>query len=255
MTLILNPLPGIPIIRPGDDLVQVILDSLEREGIVLQDGDILVLAQKIVSKSEDRYVNLNQVKPSQEAFALAQETQKDSCLVELILRESSCVLRTRPGTIIVEHRLGFVCANAGIDHSNVGDISEGLDEWVLLLPEDPDKSARELRMRLETACGKEVGVLIVDSHGRAWRLGTVGITIGMAGVPGLVDLRGKPDMFGYRLQITKVGAADELAAAASLVMGQSDEKKPVVHVRGFPYPLRDASLRELLRPEEEDLFR
>ena len=255
MTLILTPLPGIPIIKPGDDLVQVILDSIEREGIVLQDGDILVLAQKIVSKSEDRFVNLDQVKPSEEAFELAHKTQKDPRLVELILRESSCVLRTRPGTIIVEHRLGFVCANAGIDHSNVGDISEGLDEWVLLLPEDPDKSACQLRIGLETTSAKKLGVLIVDSHGRAWRLGTVGITIGMAGVPGLVDLRGKPDMFGYRLQTTEVGIADELAAGASLVMGQSDEKKPVVHVRGFPYPPRDASLGELLRPEEEDLFR
>ncbi len=255
MTLILTPLPGIPIIKPGDDLVQVILASIEREGIVLQDGDILVLAQKIVSKSEDRFVNLDQVKPSEEAVELAHKTQKDPRLVELILRESSCVLRTRPGTIIVEHRLGFVCANAGIDHSNVGDISEGLDAWVLLLPEDPDKSARELRIELETASAKKLGVLIVDSHGRAWRLGTVGITIGIAGVPGLVDLRGKPDMFGYRLQTTEVGAADELAAGASLVMGQSDEKKPVVHVRGFPYPPRDASLEELLRPEEEDLFR
>ena len=255
MTLILTPLPGIPLIMPGDDLVQVVLDSIEREGIVLQDGDILVLAQKIVSKSEDRFVKLNQAKPSEEAYNLAHKTQKDPRLVELILRESSCVLRTRPGTIIVEHRLGFVCANAGIDHSNVGDVSEGLDAWVLLLPEDPDKSARELRMRLEDASGKKLGVSIVDSHGRAWRLGTVGITIGMAGVPGLVDLRGKPDMFGYRLQTTEVGAADELAAGASLGMGQSDEKKPVVHVRGFPYPPRDASLGELLRHKEEDLFR
>ena len=255
MTLTITPLPGIPIIKPDDDLVQVILDSIEREGIDLQDGDILVLAQKIVSKSEDRFVNLNQVKPSEEAFELAHKTQKDPRLVELILRESSCVLRTRPGTIIVEHNLGFVCANAGIDHSNVGDINEGLDAWVLLLPEDPDKSACGLQLGMETASAKKLGVLIVDSHGRAWRLGTVGITIGMAGVPGLVDLRGKPDMFGYRLQTTEVGAADELAAAVSLVMGQSDEKKPVIHVRGFPYPLRDASLRELLRPEEEDLFR
>jgi coenzyme F420-0:L-glutamate ligase/coenzyme F420-1:gamma-L-glutamate ligase len=255
MTLILTPLPGIPIIKPGDDLVQVILDSIEREDIVLQDGDILVLAQKIVSKSEDRFVNLNQVKPSEEAYKLAHKTQKDPRLVELILSESSCVLRTRPGTIIVEHNLGFVCANAGIDHSNIGDISEGLDAWVLLLPEDPDKSACGLQKGMETASAKKLGVLITDSHGRAWRLGTVGITIGIAGVPALVDLRGKPDMFGYRLQTTEVGAADELAAAASLVMGQSDEKNPVVHVRGFPYPLRDASLGDLLRHKEEDLFR
>jgi coenzyme F420-0:L-glutamate ligase/coenzyme F420-1:gamma-L-glutamate ligase len=169
--------------------------------------------------------------------------------------------------LIVEHRLGFICANAGIDHSNVGwswekylgkieSQSEKLsDEWVLLLPENPDASAQAIRHRLEQASGVHIGVMIIDSHGRAWRMGAVGVAIGIAGLPGLVDLRGRSDLFGYKLRVTQVGAADELAAAASLVMGQVAESTPVVHVRGFPYKLREASLKELLRPIELDMFR
>ncbi len=252
--LTLTPLPGIPLIQPGDDLAQLILEALKRADIELLNGDILVLAQKIVSKAEGRLVNLAEIQPSPRARELAQRTQKDPRLVEMILRESREVLRTRPGTIIVEHRLGFVCASAGVDHSNV----QGLDEthdWALLLPENPDASAQAIRARLEEASGARIGVLIIDSHGRAWRLGTMGVAIGLAGLPGLLDLRGCPDLFDFRLQITQVGVADELAAAASLVMGQAAEGTPVVHVRGFPYPLREASLRELLRPKEQDLFR
>jgi coenzyme F420-0:L-glutamate ligase/coenzyme F420-1:gamma-L-glutamate ligase len=181
---------------------------------------------------------------------LAVQTEKDPRLVELILRESTRLLRTRPGVIIVEHRLGFVCANAGIDHSNVQS-----PDCVLLLPKNPDASARSLRSCLEAASGARLGVLIIDSHGRAWRTGTVGVAIGLSGLPGLVDLRGRPDLFGFRLQITQVGAADELAAAASLVMGQADEGTPIIHVKGFPYPLREASLGELLRSQDQDLFR
>lgn len=258
MMLNLRPLPNIPLIQPGDDLSEIVLSALDREQIDLLDGDILVLAQKIVSKAEGRMVNLAQVKPSAEAVELASRAEKDARLVELILQESACVLRTRPGSIIVEHRLGFVCASAGIDHSNVqppGDSGAEAEQWVLLLPDDPDASARELKDRLEAARGVRLGVQIIDSHGRAWRLGTVGITIGLAGLPGLVDLRGAPDLFDFRLQITEVGAADELAAAASLVMGQADEGTPVVHVRGFPYQLRDSSLAELLRLKDQDLFR
>jgi coenzyme F420-0:L-glutamate ligase/coenzyme F420-1:gamma-L-glutamate ligase len=161
------------------------------------------------------------------------------------------VVRKRPGAIIVEHKLGFICANAGIDRSNVA----GSEEIVLLLPKDPDASAQALREKLEEASGANLGVLVIDSHGRAWRLGTVGITIGLAGLPGLVDLRGTIDLFGYEMKITQVGAADELAAAASLMMGQVAEGTPVVHVRGFPYNLREAKLEELLRPEEMDMFR
>jgi len=258
MVMTLSPLVDIPIIQPGDDLAEIILLALDRQGIILEDGDIIVLAQKIVSKAEGRMVNLEQVDPSQEAVDLAAFSAKDPRIVELILRESNQVLRTRPGTIIVEHRLGFICASAGIDHSNVGSIrDDGVEagSWVLLLPENPDASANKIRKRLEDVHSVRIGVLIIDSHGRAWRLGTVGIAIGMSGVPGLVDLRGYPDLFGYKLQITEVGAADELAAAASLVMGQAAEGTPVVHVRGFPYPMRESQLAELLRPREEDLFR
>lgn len=251
MPLTLTPLPGIPMIQEGDDLAQIVLQSLEKTRTELQDGDILVVAQKIISKVEGRRVDLADVSPSGEALALAEETEKDPRLVELILQESSKVVRKRPGAIIVEHKLGFICANAGIDRSNVA----GSEEVVLLLPKDPDASAQALREKLEKASGVRLGVLVIDSHGRAWRLGTVGITIGLAGLPGVVDLRGTEDLFGYEMKITQVAAADELAAAASLMMGQVAEGTPVVHVRGFPYEMREASLGEMLRPEELDMFR
>jgi coenzyme F420-0:L-glutamate ligase/coenzyme F420-1:gamma-L-glutamate ligase len=182
-------------------------------------------------------------------------TEKDPRIAELVLQESKEILRTRPRTVIVEHRLGFVCANAGIDHSNVKGEGDEIEEWVLLLPENPDASAHKIRQELEEVFRVHLGVMIIDSHGRAWRMGTTGVAIGLSGLPGLVDLRGQPDLFGYVLQITQVGAADELAAAASLVMGQAAEATPVVHVRGFPYPLRESYLAELLRPKEMDLFR
>jgi coenzyme F420-0:L-glutamate ligase/coenzyme F420-1:gamma-L-glutamate ligase len=251
----LTPLPGFPLVEPGADLAGMILAAISRLAICLSDGDILVLAQKIVSKAEGRLVNLDSVTPSSRADELAAQTGKDPRLVELVLRESRQVLRTRPGVLIVEHHLGFVCASAGIDHSNVQGPHGASGEWVLLLPEDPDASAQRLRTKLESASGAQLGVLIIDSHGRTWRLGTVGVAIGLAGLPGLVDMRGWPDLFDFRLQITPVGAADELAAAASLVMGQAAEGIPLVHVRGFPYPLRESSLSELLRPREQDLFR
>jgi coenzyme F420-0:L-glutamate ligase / coenzyme F420-1:gamma-L-glutamate ligase len=255
MTLTLTPLPGIPLIHSGDDLAGLILAALARARIDLLPGDLLVLAQKIVSKAEGRWVNLQDVRPSPRAAELAPYIEKDPRLVELVLRESKEVLRTRPGTIVVEHRLGFVCANAGIDYSNVAGDRDESGEWVLLLPADPDRSAAALRHRFEELAGGSIGVLIIDSHGRAWRLGTVGVAIGISGLPGLLDLRGRPDLFGYQLRVTQVGVADELAAAASLVMGQAAEGTPVVHVRGFQYPLREAFLAELLRPKEQDLFR
>ena len=264
MTLTLTPLTGMPIIRRDDNLADIVLKALVENNISLQKNDILVYAQKIVSKAEGRSVNLFTVTPSQRAIELGEQTEKDPRLVELILRESQEVLRTRAGVIIVEHKLGFICANAGIDHSNVSSLlpqreaAEGVaitDEYVLLLPEDPDESAQKLRMQIENQTGKHIGVLIIDSHGRAWRNGTVGAAIGIAGLPGLEDLRGKPDLFGYTLQVTQVAAADELAAAASLMMGQAAEGTPVVHVRGFPYELREGSLKELIRPREQDLFR
>lgn len=232
----------------------LILEALKRENLTLADGDILIVAQKIVSKSEGRVINLEDMIPSQEAIDLAQRIDKDARLIELILRESKSILRAQYGVIIVEHRLGFVCANAGIDHSNVSGLARS-GEWVLLLPENPDASADRLRKRVEENYDISIGVLIIDSHGRAWRMGTAGVAIGLSGLPGLVDLRGEPDLFGYKLQITQVGAADELASAASLVMGQAAEGTPVIHARGFPYGLREGGINELIRPKEQDLFR
>ena len=255
MSLTLTALQHIPLIRQGDDLANLVLHSIQLNKLTIDDGDILVFAQKVVSKAEGRAVNLVSVSPSQRAIELGEQTGKDPRLVELILCESNEVLRIRTGTIIVEHKLGFVCANAGIDHSNVAGLGDTLEEWVLLLPANPDHSAEKLRDKILSRTGKRVGVLIIDSHGRAWRNGTVGVAIGMAGVPGLEDLRGRPDLFNFTLRITQVGAADELAAAASLVMGQAAEGTPVVHVRGFPYPLREGSLKELIRPKDQDLFR
>ena len=255
MTLILTALPGLPIVQPGDNLALLLLQALERVNLRLEEGDILVLAQKIVSKAENRLVNLNTIQPGARAEAIAAQIDKDPRLVELILAESNEVLRTRPGTIVVEHKLGFVCANAGIDHSNVAGEGGAQGEWVLLLPENPDRSASNIRSALEIETGTRLGVMIIDSHGRAWRQGTVGSAIGLSGLPGLLDLRGQPDLFGYTLRVTTVGVGDELAAAASLIMGQAAEGTPAVHVRGFPYPLVEGSLHELLRPKEMDLFR
>jgi coenzyme F420-0:L-glutamate ligase / coenzyme F420-1:gamma-L-glutamate ligase len=255
MSLILTPLPNIPIVQIGDDLIDIIDRGLTQGNILLQDGDILVLAQKIISKAEGRWVNLALVQPSESAIEVANKIEKDPRLVEIILRESNQVIRTRPGTIIVEHRLGFICANAGIDHSNVAGDGDKNEEWILMLPENPDASAREIQKKLEEKRGAHLGVMIIDSHGRAWREGVVGVAIGLAGMPGVVDMRGKSDLFGYKLKITTIGVADELAAAASLVMGQANEATPIVHVRGFPYPLREGSLKELLRLKGQDLFR
>ena len=255
MPLILTPLQHIPMIHSGDNLAEIVLNAIDQTSLTLQDQDILVFAQKIVSKAEGRLVNLVTIQPSARAIELGKQSDKDPRLVELILCESREVLRTRPGTIIVEHKLGFVCANAGIDHSNVAGAGDTAEEWVLLLPTDPDRSAEMLRTKIQSKTGKRIGVMIIDSHGRAWRNGTVGVAIGLAGMPGLEDLRGRQDLFDFTLRITQVGAADELAAAASLVMGQAAEGTPVVHVRGFPYPLREGSLRELIRPKDQDLFR
>jgi coenzyme F420-0:L-glutamate ligase / coenzyme F420-1:gamma-L-glutamate ligase len=258
LMLTLAPLSGIPLIRQGDNLADIVLSALRENNILLEENDILVFAQKIVSKAEGRVVNLATVAPTQRAVELATQTVKDPRLVELILQESTEILRTRLNTIIVEHKLGFVCANAGIDHSNVDPsppLGEAPEEWVLLLPAEPDRSAEMIRKEIESKTSKQVGILIIDSHGRAWRNGTVGVAIGIAGLPGLQDLRGQPDLFGFTLRITQVGVADELAAAASLIMGQAAEGTPIVHVRGFPYSLRNGSLKELIRPKEQDLFR
>lgn len=253
MNLVLQQVSNIPIIQPGDDLGRVISASLKENGIQIRDNDILVVTQKIVSKSEGRFVNIEKETPSSEALRMAAICEKDPRLVEVILRESREVVRCKKDTLIVEHRLGFICANAGVDHSNVKENSDGI--WYLLLPEDPDRSARKIREYFSKHESVNIGVMIIDSHGRAWRQGIVGIMIGTAGVPVLVDMRGKADLFGYDLRITQIGAADELAAAASLMMGQADECVPVVHVRGFPYPLTESRLADVLRPKDKDFFR
>jgi coenzyme F420-0:L-glutamate ligase/coenzyme F420-1:gamma-L-glutamate ligase len=255
VTLSLIPLEGFPLIQPGDDLVELISASLKTNDLSLEDGDILVVTQKIVSKAENRLVNLTQVQPSEEAHYYASLTAKDPRLIELILSESQEVLRTRHHLIIVVHNHGFVCANAGIDHSNVSGPWGQPEDWVLLLPEDPARSADQIKRGLEEKTDRQIGVLIIDSHGRAWRRGTVGVTIGLSGVPGLVDMRGENDLFDWKLRSTYIGAGDELAAGASLVMGQAGEGFPVVLARGFPYSLREARLKELIRAKKRDLFR
>jgi coenzyme F420-0:L-glutamate ligase/coenzyme F420-1:gamma-L-glutamate ligase len=253
--LVLTAIEGLPLVQPGDDLAGLILAALGTAGVALESGDVIAVAQKVVSKAEGRLLNLSTLTPSEEARELGERAQKDPRLVQAILSESRRVLRVRPGLIIVRHHLGFVCANAGVDHSNVRGDWGHPEDWVLLLPEDPDGSAQRMRARFEGATGMAVGVLVIDSHGRAWRVGTVGVAIGLAGLPGVLDLRGWPDLYGYRLQTTDVGTADELAAAASALMGQAAEATPVVHIRGLRYPLREGSVKELLRPESQDLFR
>ncbi len=244
-----------PLIRHGDLLADIVLKSMQETDIELKDNDIIVLAQKVISKAEGRLVNLASIVPSLEATELGIKTDKDPRVVELILQESNEIVRTRVGAIIVEHKLGFICANAGIDHSNVAGDGNQQAEYVLLLPEDPDRSAKGLRETIQQKTGKSIGVMIIDSHGRAWRNGTVGLCIGLSGIPALIDERGWKDLFGYTLKITVIGVADELAAAASLMMGQAAEATPVVHVRGFPYKLENGSLKELIRPKDQDMFR
>lgn len=243
--------PGLPLVRAGDDLAGLVLERLGTAGLVLQDGDTLAFAQKIISKAEGRIVNLATIAPSPRAVAVARVACKDPRLVEVILRESRRIVRCARDVLIVEHRLGFVMANAGVDQSNVADGGG----FALLLPEDPDASATALREAFRARAGREVAVLINDSFGRAWRQGTAGIAIGCAGLPALVDLRGEPDLFNRRLRVTVVGHADEIAAAASLLMGQSAEGQPVILIRGLRRERPTTPAAALIRPAAEDLFR
>ncbi len=248
----LLPVEGLPLVQPGDALADLIVASVESAGGV-KDGDILVIAQKIVSKAEGRVVDLSTVEPSADALLLAEQAEKDPRLVELILRESRKVVRIRPGLIVVEDCRGFICTNAGIDRSNIE--QQGEDERVALLPADPDASARHLGARVHELTGMRVGVIINDSHARAFREGTVGVAIGLAGVPALADRRGEADLTGYVLQHTVIGIADEIAAAASIIMGPAAEGVPAVLVRGLNLPPSGATARDLQRPEQSDLFR
>lgn len=250
--LTLTAVPGLPLIQPGDDLGALIVDHAERANCPLRDGDVVVIAQKVVSKAEGRRLRLEDVTPGPRAEDLAAQIRKDPRLVEIILRESRQVVRTAPGLLIVEDRHGLICANAGVDRSNV-EKTDG--DWVTLLPVDPDASARSLRDCIQALTGQRVAVLINDSHGRPWRDGASGVAIGVAGIAPLDDQRGSHDLFGYELQSTVVAVADQVAAAASLLQGQADEGRPVVVVRGLRYEARDAAAADALRPRERDLFR
>jgi coenzyme F420-0:L-glutamate ligase / coenzyme F420-1:gamma-L-glutamate ligase len=245
-------LPGIPLVQPGDDLATLIQDALIRAGLTLADGDVLVVAQKIVSKAEGRLVRLDTVKPSAEARRLAERAGKDPRLVEIILSESREVLRVRDNLIIARHRLGLVMANAGVDASNV----EGAGDEVLMLPVDPDASCARLGKALAGDGGRHVGVVINDSVGRAWRRGQIGTAIGCWGLDALQDLRGRPDLFGRKLQVSEAAMADQIASLAALLQGQADEGQPVVLVRGgFADPAASGRAADLIRPLEQDLFR
>ncbi len=246
-------LDNIPLISPGDKLADVIFQSINSSEVVINEGDILVVAQKIVSKAENRYVSLNDIIPSNEANLLAKKTDKDPRLVELILQQSKEVVRFRKGVIVVENKLGFVHANAGIDRSNIS--SKADDPKVLLLPENPDQSAEVIRKDLSLLLNKSISIIINDSAGRAWRNGIVGIAIGSSGFSALTDLRGQKDLYGKVLEVTEVGLADELASAASILMGQGDEGLPVVVIKGLKLVEDNEGSQILIRPIEDDLFR
>jgi coenzyme F420-0:L-glutamate ligase / coenzyme F420-1:gamma-L-glutamate ligase len=248
----ISTLDGIPLIRAGDDLAAIILTAARDNGLVFSDGDILVVAQKIVSKAEGRLVPLATVEPGEEARALALRTDKDPRLVQLILDETDTVLREKPGVLIVRHRLGHVGANAGIDQSNI-EHDDG--EAALLLPRDPDKSAERLHQAIGTATGCHVGVLIADSLNRPWRLGTVGGAIGCAGFEVLDDRRGQHDLFGRELKVTMINRADSIAALATLLMGESIERTPAALVHGLPRDERTGRAADIMRPLVDDLFR
>ncbi len=245
-------LSDIPLVQPGDDLATLLIAAIERAGITMANQDILVVAQKIVSKAEGRIIDAGALTPSPRALELAQVTGKSPGLVQAILNESKDILRAKPGLIVAEHRLGFVMANGGIDKSNIE--AEG-SEPVLLLPENPDASAAVLRKALSGRFAAEIGVVISDSIGRAWRLGTVGHALGAAGVPPLIDWRGQKDLSGRLLEITMTGFADAVAAAAVLLMGEGAEACPAVVVKGLRWSAPEAPASTLIRPKPEDLFR
>jgi coenzyme F420-0:L-glutamate ligase/coenzyme F420-1:gamma-L-glutamate ligase len=249
----LTAIPGIPAIRAGDDLARILGDALEAAALPPRDGDVLVVTHKIVSKAEGRYVTLADVTPSRRARELAAATGKDPALVEVILSESREILRFRSGVIIAEHRLGMVIANAGVDHSNVPGGGDG--ERVLLLPRDPDASSAVLRAALQERFGAGLAVVVNDSVGRAWRNGIVGVALGAAGLPALLDLRGRRDLEGRALRVTQVGLADGIASAAQLLMGEADEGRPAVLVRGLAWDGPPLPASALLREPELDLFR
>ena len=246
-------LPDVPEVAPGADLAALTVTALARAGLSLQPGDVLVFAQKIVSKAEGRFRRLAETVPNAQALELAARCGKDARLVELVLQESSEVVRVAPNVLITRHRRGYVMANAGIDRSNTGASDDG--GTVLLLPENPDASARRLRTALEARCGVAPGVIVSDSFGRPWRLGTVNVALGVAGIPALIDLRGARDRDDRALQVTQVAVADAIAAGAGLAMGEATEGTPIVHVRGIQAAAPCNDGQSLIRATDEDLFR
>ena len=248
--------PGVPLVERGDDVPALVAHALAAAKIALVDGDVLVVTSKLLSRAEGRFVELPRVEPSPRAVELAAQVHKDARAVELILRESTAISRQAPGVLVVRHRLGFVVANAGIDASNAvpADAPPGSGPWALLLPEAPDASAAAIRARVEAASGASVGVVITDSFGRPFRLGTVGVAIGVSGLPALWDRRGEPDLFGRALENTITALADQVAAVADLVAGQAAERRPVVLVRGLGFSPSDQGASALVRRAEEDLY-
>ena len=236
---------------PGDDLAEIVLSSIEGQGLKLKQDDILVVAQKIVSKAEGRYVRLDSVVPTSEALEIAEVTGKDPRLVEIILRESTQVVRMKPGVLIVRHKLGWVCAQGGVDQSNIEHLG---GEQALLLPEDADASARRLRQAIHELRQVDIGIIICDSMNRPWRLGSVGVAIGAAGIEVLEDHRGGQDLYGRELQVTLISRADAIASAANLVMGETTSKIPLALVRGIDPRGGDSLALDIIRPTEEDMF-
>jgi coenzyme F420-0:L-glutamate ligase/coenzyme F420-1:gamma-L-glutamate ligase len=248
--------PGLPLVGRGDDVPALVWSALVAAGLSLADGDVLVVTSKLLSRAEGRFVELPRVEPSARAIELAQQLGKDPRAVELILRESSAVSRQAPGVLVVRHRLGFVVANAGIDASNAvpADAPPGSGPWALLLPEAPDESAAAIRARAEAESGAHLGVVITDSFGRPFRVGTVGVAIGVSGLPPVWDRRGEPDLFGRALETTITALADQVAAVADLVAGQAAERRPLVLVRGLRFEPSEEGASALLRPAKEDLY-
>ena len=241
-----------PLIKPGQDLSKEIIKAISSESIEVDDGDVIAIAQKIVSKSENRYLDISLLSPSDEAITLSKQIDKDPKFIQAILNESKKVVRYRMGVLIVEHKLGFIHANAGIDRSNI----DQEQDIVLLLPKDPDASAKAISKSLSKFFTKNISVIITDTMGRPFRNGIVGFTIGSHNIECLLDERGKKDLYGNKLRVTQIGIADELAAASSLLMGQAAQKKPVILIKGYQFKQNNLSdSQSLIRGEEEDLFR
>lgn len=249
-------MPGLPLVGRGDDVPALVARALSDAGLKLADGDVLVVTSKLLSRAEGRFVELPRVEPSPRAIELGREVGKDPRAVELILRESTAVSRKAPGVLVVRHRLGFVVANAGIDASN--SVPPGAPPhsgpWVLLLPEAPDASAAAIRARVQADSGAKIGVVITDSFGRPFRVGTVGVAIGVSGLPPVWDRRGEPDLFGRALETTITALADQVAAVANLVAGQAAERRPVTLVRGLSFDPSEEGASALLRSAKEDLY-